>query len=68
MAEFDLNNETIKTMPADMDEFLSYVTEKDGWVFNKQLWRKDGWRSRTTAELYDFYKNDKSTIGTYTAL
>ena len=46
--------------PHDMEDFLDHVTEKDGWVFNKQMWRKYGWRSRTTSELYELYKRDKN--------
>jgi hypothetical protein len=33
---------------------LMQVAEQQGWVFNKGLWRKDGYRSRKTYELYAY--------------
>jgi hypothetical protein len=36
----------------DVDELLKVADEK-GWCFYNGMWRKDGWRSRTTYDLYD---------------
>jgi hypothetical protein len=35
----------------DVDELLKVADEK-GWCFNQGMWRQDGWRSRTTYDLY----------------
>ena len=36
---------------ADVDELMKVADEK-GWCFYQGMWRKDGWRSRTTYDLY----------------
>lgn len=36
---------------ADVDELMKVADER-GWCFNQGMWRKDGWRSRTTYDLY----------------
>ena len=36
---------------ADVDELMKVADEK-GWCFFQGMWRKDGWRSRTTYDLY----------------
>lgn len=36
---------------ADVDELMRVADEK-GWRFFQGMWRKDGWRSRTTYDLY----------------
>jgi len=47
----------------DIDEFLAEM-ENDGWVFSNKKWRKYGWRSRTTKELYYLFQRDKERFGT----
>jgi hypothetical protein len=37
----------------DVDKLMKVADEK-GWCFNKGMWRKDGYRSRTTYDLYDY--------------
>ena len=36
---------------SDVDELMK-VADKKGWCFYQGMWRKDGWRSRTTYDLY----------------
>ena len=56
-------HETIVMLPNDIDEFLTEVTDNDGWVFNRGKWQKYGWRSRTTKEVYQLYQRDKKRFG-----
>lgn len=37
-----------------IDDMLNWA-EKDGWVWNESMWRKDGWRSRCTLDLQSLY-------------
>lgn len=38
---------------ADVDELMKVADEK-GWHFYQGMWRKDGYRSRTTYDLYAY--------------
>lgn len=37
----------------DVDEIMKVADEK-GWCFYRGMWRKDGYRSRTTYNLYAY--------------
>lgn len=37
-----------------LDDMMNWA-EKDGWVWNESMWRKDGWRSRCTLDLQSLY-------------
>lgn len=38
---------------ADVDELMK-VADKNGWCFYQGMWQKDGYRSRTTYDLYAY--------------
>jgi hypothetical protein len=38
---------------ADVDKLMNVADDK-GWCFNQGMWRKDGYRSRTTYDLYAY--------------
>lgn len=50
-------------LPEDFEDFLTEVTDNDGWVFSNGKWRKYGWKSRTTKDLYNLFQRDKNRIG-----
>ena len=45
------------TLPDDLDEAMRKAFD-DGWVFlhNKGYWFKDGWKNRSTKEIYEKYQ------------
>lgn len=47
-----------RTIPADMAHFMMWVSNS-GWYFDtaKKLWCIDGYRNRTTQELFEYYLN-----------
>lgn len=48
----------VPSIPDDTDICLAKALEV-GWIFNEKemVWRREGYRSKTTAELYDYIKN-----------
>ncbi len=46
--------------------FADWIAKNDEWQYSSKigLWKRDGWMSRTTAELYDiFLVTERSHIG-----
>ena len=48
----------------EMSLFVEWVFEKDEWRFDSvsKLWKQDHWKSRTTGELFDFWKKNRNSI------
>ncbi len=44
-------------IPEDIEQFIIWLITEDEWKYSQKLclWQKDGWASRSTNELYDFY-------------
>lgn len=44
-----------------MNNFITWATFKDMWQFSVKdnLWHCYGWKSRTTAELYEIFKKEQ---------
>lgn len=47
---------------AEMCSFVEWIVTNDEWQYSStaELWMQDGWRSRTTLELYELYKRQIS--------
>ena len=48
------------SFPKDLDSILELAIE-NGWVFNEFVWKRDGYKNRSTEELYNFLKGEKAT-------
>jgi hypothetical protein len=44
-------------LPVDVKRFIVWLSKNDEWHYEstENLWRKDGFRSKTTDELYTYY-------------
>jgi hypothetical protein len=50
-----------EVLPIDIKKFIEWLFKKDEWHYDStiDLWRQDGYRSRTTNELYLYYRTNK---------
>ena len=66
MKQTSNNNETAAfgntmladVLPVDVKKFIVWLFRRDEWHYDsaEDLWRQDGYRSRTTDELYLYYR------------
>jgi hypothetical protein len=62
-AAIDGNTMLADSLPvAEMCSFVEWIVKNDEWQYSSkvELWVQDGWRSRTTLELYELYKRQIS--------
>lgn len=44
-------------LSSEVKKFIVWLYQKDEWRYDstENLWTKEGWRSRTTQQLFDYY-------------
>ena len=57
-AQTDANTVLAEVLPVDVKKFIVWLFRRDEWHYDstEDLWRQDGYRSRTTDELYLYYR------------
>ena len=54
----DANRLLADVLPVDVKNFIVWIFIRDEWHYDSKedLWRQDGYKSRTTDELYLYYQ------------